>query len=72
MRHLLETSLVGAAFALGACSSDPPLQLYNPRTGMVATCDVNRAVVMSQTANDRCAREYEQQGYVRRPAPQPR
>jgi hypothetical protein len=63
MRHLL---IIGAAaVGLGACASDPAIRLYNPRTGMVATCDVNHAVNMSQTANQRCAQEFERQGYVR-------
>jgi hypothetical protein len=68
MRHLL---LIGStAIALGACTSDPAITLHNPRSGLVATCDENHAVIMSQSANERCAREYERQGYVRGlPAP---
>lgn len=65
MRHILVTGLaIGAAIALGACSS-PEIRLYHPRTGMVATCNVDQAVAMSQSANERCARDFEQQGYVR-------
>ena len=61
MRHLL---LLGAAIGLAGCN-DPAIQLHNPRTGMVATCDVNRAINMGFSANERCARDFEQQGYVR-------
>jgi hypothetical protein len=49
---------------LASCS-DPAVQLSHPRTGMVVTCDANRAVDMSWHANERCAEAYEQQGYVR-------
>jgi len=60
----LGVALAGALVALAGCN-DPAVRLYNPRTGMVATCDVNRAVDVSYRANDRCAQGFEQQGYVR-------
>ncbi len=63
-RVCVSVALVGAMIGLAACS-DPAIRLYNPRNGMVATCDVNRAVNMSPRANENCAREFEQQGYVR-------
>jgi hypothetical protein len=61
MRHVL---LIGAALGLASCA-DPAVRLYNPRTGMVMTCDVNRAVSYGPGANEACARDYERQGYVR-------
>jgi len=65
MRPLcVSIALVGAMIGLAACS-DPAIRLYQPRTGMVATCDVNRAVNFGPRANERCAQEFEQQGYVR-------
>jgi hypothetical protein len=71
MRPLcVSVALVGAMVGLAACS-DPAIRLTNPRTGMVATCDVNRAVDMSPRANERCAQQFEQQGYVRGATPWP-
>jgi hypothetical protein len=67
MRHLL---MLGAVLGLAGCS-DPTIRLYHPRNGMVATCDVNRAINMSPHANEHCAQEYEQQGYVRGTPPWP-
>jgi hypothetical protein len=55
--------LLGAMIGLASCS-DPAVQLSNPRTGMVVTCDANRAIDYGR-ANERCAQEYERQGYVR-------
>jgi hypothetical protein len=56
--------LMSAMVALSSCS-DPAVRLTNPRTGMVATCDANRLADMSPHANEHCAQEYEQQGYIR-------
>ena len=60
MRHFL---VLGAMIGLASCS-DPAIRLTHPRTGMVVTCDANRATDFGR-ANERCAQQYEQQGYVR-------
>jgi hypothetical protein len=65
MRHVLMIGLlVIGGIGLAACTPDP-VRLYNPRNGMVATCQVNPAVALSQSANERCIQDYERQGYVR-------